>query len=204
MDITVHPVYSQLLKFLNNSNAREKLLRFLQYFVRTLNAKGFPLKSLQSQLMLARKPLRAFKGLTHLRNVVKLIKDEIMDPCLKWFTILKELALGLYFTLDTFQYLQLLNLWNGPKEIKRWGGITWSIGLTMSLLGCLRQWHMYPSQKDIKGQVSKLQRETIKTLLDLPIALSQVEPLGFKEETLGSFGVITSYMALEDLWRSSK
>lgn len=204
MDITVHPLYNQTLKFLNNANSREKLLRLLQYSVRTLNAKGYQLKSLQSQLMMARKPLRAFKGLTHLKNAVKLLKDEIMDPLLKWLSILKELALGLYFTLDTMQYFQLLQLWNGPKNIKRWCGITWSLGLTMSLLGCLRQWQMYPSQKDNKGHVDKLQGETLKTLLDIPIAFSQVEPLGFKEETLGMFGVLTSYMALQDLWKSSK
>lgn len=202
MDLTVHPLYAHTLRFLDNAAAREKLLRLLQYAVRTLNARGAGLKALQTQLTLARKPLRAFRGLTHLRNVVRLLRDEIMDPLLKWASVLRELAMGLYFSLDTLQYLQLLRLWRGPPQLKRWCGIAWSLGLTAALAGCLRRWQMCLN-KNNKHAVAKLKKDTLKTVMDIPIAYSQVWDLGVEEAVLGGLGVATSALALEDLWANS-
>lgn len=201
MDITSHPVYSQLLRFLNSSNSREKLLRLVQYWLRTLNARGAGYKSQQQAIMMARKPLRAFKALTHLRNIVRLLGDEIMDPVLKWFSVLKELFLGIYFTIDSAQWLQLLGVYKTQRNVKRSAGLAWSTSLTFGLLCCIRQWQMYPSRT--KTQVEKLKRETVKTLLDIPIAYSSVSDWGFDDAHLGVFGVVTSFMALQDLWKSA-
>lgn len=126
-----HPVYTHLLKYANSTEGREKLLRFLQYFIRFLRSLKFQsvispqfgalLSSLQATFALSRKPLRALKPLNHLKSLSICISDQLSDPILRYSEALKQVGFFLFFTLDTVQWLKILGLLGGKGVNEKYG-----------------------------------------------------------------------------------
>ena len=130
-----HPLYKQLLKFATQTDAREKVLRLLQYFVRLLRSVVFRralslspewvrlLPALQTQFTLARKPLRALKPLAHLNALSACVADELADPVLRTAEAVKQAGFVLFFSLDVVQWLKLLGVLGGQGVNERAGGL---------------------------------------------------------------------------------
>lgn len=159
--VVQHPVYKRLLKFSASTEVREKLLRFLQYFVRFLRYWKFKhalspelhsmLPALQTYFNLMRKPLRVLKPLNHLNALSTNISDKFADPFLRNAETLKQLGFIAFFSLDSIQLLKMIGLLGGKGVNESWGkskfvrnvnkyaGLMWSIALIGALLKNLRQ-----------------------------------------------------------------
>lgn len=159
-----HPVYTHLVKFASSTEAREKLLRLLQYFVRFLRALKFQqiltpqltslLPSLQATFTLARKPLRASKPLNHLKAFSICISDQLSDPILRYSEALKQFGLFFFLSFDTIQWIKMLGLLGGKgvndklgkfkfvKNIKTYAALMWCISLIGGLIKNLRQFQI--------------------------------------------------------------
>lgn len=146
-----HPLYRQLLKFATQADAREKVLRLLQYLVRLVRSVVFRralslspewvrlLPGLQTQFTLARKPLRALKPLAHLNAFSACVSDELADPVLRTAEAVKQAGFVLFFSLDVVQWLKLLGVLGGRGVNERAGrlGVVQHAGEYASAAWCL-------------------------------------------------------------------
>ena len=179
--IVQHPAYKHLLKFANSVEAREKLLRLLQYFVRFLRYWKFRsafspeiaqlLPSLQQAFTLLRKPLRILKPLNHLSGFSACVSDQLSDPILRYGEAIKQLGLFLFLSCDIIQLGKMLGLLGGKgvneklgqnkliKNINKYAGLMWSIALIGGIAKNIRQFQIiisrwYFEQKKLKNNVN--------------------------------------------------
>lgn len=170
-----HPVYKHLLRFSGSVEAREKVLRLLQYLVRLLRFWRFKalfsgglsqlLPALQSTLTLLRKPLRCLKPLNHLNAFSLCISNELSDPVLRYSEALKQLGFFFFFSLDSIQLMKMMGLLGGRgvndrltknrfvKNISKYAGGMWCLALVGGLIKNLRQFQILLarySNKDIE------------------------------------------------------
>lgn len=155
--IIYHPWIVHLIKFLDTTAGREKLLRFLQYLSRFLSfsLNSIKARSLQLQFLLIRKVLRFLKPLNHIQLASKLYDNKLsdQDQLVKYSLILKNIFLSLYLTLDQINLLRLLRILpinnnNNNKNSKsndiiqfkvpRWANYCWFFSILTGIVSDLR------------------------------------------------------------------
>lgn len=178
--VVQHPLYKHLLRFAAKTDAREKLLRLLQYFVRFMRCWRFRrtiapewerlLPGLQASFTLARKPLRALKPLNHLDALCASVCDELTDPVLRYAEALKQLGFLLFFSLDAVQWLKMLGLVGGknssPELVRNVGHYAsgmWCLALVGGLAKDLRQLQILVSRRRAASASSSTTTTTTTT-----------------------------------------
>ncbi|CCD26147.2 Pex11p NDAI_0G03700 [Naumovozyma dairenensis CBS 421] len=146
--IVLHPTITHLVKFLDTTAGREKVLRLLQYLCRViaLNQKSPLAKGLQMEFTMIRKLLRFLKPLNHLQLASKFLvmtsgKDE--DFIIKYCNVLKNLFFAIYLSLDQVNLFRLLKLipvtpFTGQK-VPRWANFFWLFALVSGIVMDLRK-----------------------------------------------------------------
>ncbi|OWB76495.1 hypothetical protein B5S32_g647 [[Candida] boidinii] len=180
-ELIYHPVVTKLLKFLDSSASREKLLRLLQYLCRFLTFYTFKrnfnietiqlIKKIQSSIGISRKPLRFLKNLPHLKNLNKIYSNELLDSTLKIGDLIKNFGYALYFQFDTLQWLKLLGLLTSKNsgslyfKIDKLAANFWLIGLTGSIITDLRNLKIsYDSNKALLNEINSQNNSNNDTL----------------------------------------
>ena len=153
--LVYHPWITHLIKFLDTTAGREKLLRLLQYLSRFLSfsLNSIKARSLQLQFLLIRKVLRFLKPLNHIQLASKLYDNKLTDQDLliKYSQILKNVFLSAYLSLDQINLLRLLKILpygNGNKhnksndiiqyKIPRWANYCWLFSILSGIISDLR------------------------------------------------------------------
>ena len=111
-----------MIKFLDTTAGREKVLRFLQYLSRFIafTSKSVQARSLQLQFLLIRKVLRFLKPLNHLQLASKLFDNKLsaQDPVIRLASVAKNVFLAIYLGLDQINLLRLFKILPMGSNVK--------------------------------------------------------------------------------------
>ncbi|KAK5961969.1 PEX11 family protein PWA37_000859 [Arxiozyma heterogenica] len=154
-----HPWITHLIKFLDTTAGREKLLRFLQYFSRLLSfsLNSVKARSLQLQFLLIRKVLRFLKPLNHIQLASRLYDNKLsnQDSLIRYSQIWRNIFLCLYLSLDQINLLRLLKIlpYNNATisnnknnksneliqfKISRWANYCWFFSILSGIVSDLK------------------------------------------------------------------
>lgn len=203
------------------------LTRFLRYWkFRAILSPQFAalLPSLQASFTLCRKPLRVLKPLNHLNLFTSCINDKLSDPVLRYSEAIKQFGLFWFFTFDTIVWLKMLGLVGGRGvneslgqskwvvNAGKYSAMMWCLGLLGGLVKNLKQFHVLllrrlnEDKTEITPKVRIIQpfekvcKDFIKNVLDFVIAFNLYKNKGYNDGIIGSFGTITSILAIQDIW----
>ncbi|CCH62679.1 hypothetical protein TBLA_0I00140 [Henningerozyma blattae CBS 6284] len=144
--IVYHPTITRLLKFLDTTVGREKVLRLLQYLCRfiAIRQHSSVAKQLQVQFVMMRKVLRFFKPLSHVQAASRAFDNKLAsDNVLRIGSIIKDLSMAGYLTLDQINLLRIFKLVPvnnlTGKKIPRWTNWLWLFGLISGIVLDLRK-----------------------------------------------------------------
>ncbi|QLG70940.1 hypothetical protein HG535_0A08870 [Zygotorulaspora mrakii] len=227
--VVYHPSLTRLIKFLDSSAGREKVLRLLQYLSRFLAVQQSSLlaKQLQAQFTFVRKILRFLKPLNHLQAAAKFYDNKLSgDSLIRYANIVKNLAYAGYLTLDQVNLLRILKIIPvtplSGKKIPRWTNICWFIGLLSGIVLDLRNMHL--SQTRILALLSEQEkadtddkkllntaykqryaatRRLIWDAIDSFIVLNNLNYLHNQDGYIALGGIATSLFGLQDLWKAA-
>ncbi|SCU82668.1 LAMI_0C00386g1_1 [Lachancea mirantina] len=225
--VVYHPSVSRVIKLLDSTAGREKVLRLLQYLCRFLGFQYSILlaKHLQAQFTTIRKVLRFLKPLNHLQAASRFYDNKISgDNIARWCNVFKNVAYAGYLTLDQVNLLRILKLVPVTKttgeRVPRWANWFWFAGLLSGLVLDFRR--LYVSQERIKTLIVESQPSDEKKLLlqsyearkaslrrlvwdslDTFIVLNNLKFLKYPDGSIGLAGVATSLLGLQDLWKAA-
>lgn len=229
--LVYHPSFRRAVAFLDKLACREKVLRLVQYFLRFLAfylaRKGFLaettalVKLLQKNMQFLRKAFRALKPLSHLEEAAKAFDNKLVDPVLRYLTVVRNLAYFFYLGLDQVTWLKLLGLVSTKTlpTVPRWCNRFWAIALVLAFVNEGRKIQINLGKKKAllgeekveTAEVAKvnkalydLKRKVVLTAFDSFIVLNSLEYLSFDEGAIGLAGTVTSLAGLRDLWTGVK
>ncbi|SMN19481.1 similar to Saccharomyces cerevisiae YOL147C PEX11 Peroxisomal membrane protein required for medium-chain fatty acid oxidation and peroxisome proliferation [Maudiozyma saulgeensis] len=229
--LVYHPLVTKLVKFLDTTAGREKILRLLQYLCRFLAVQqGSTLsRQLQAQFTIVRKVLRFLKPLNHIQAASKIYDQKLIgDSIVRLLNIIKNLCYAGYLTLDQINLLRMFKLVPtttfSSKKIPRWTNWFWFFGLISGLLLDLRNIQISDVKlkevKDSKEEITDKQRKDLvkatykekfmatRRLLwdstDMFIVLNNLGYLTNREQYVALAGVVTSMLGLSDMWKATK
>lgn len=223
--IIYHPSITRLIKFLDSSASREKVLRLLQYLCRFLGVqyKYLLSKQLQVEFATVRKFLRFLKPLNHIQAASKFYDNKIApDELLRWCNIIKNLAYAGYLALDQISLLRILKLIPvnplTSKKIPRWTNWCWLAGLVAGLTMdiakirlCQKKIHSLINEDggDEKKLLQKTYNERFGALrrlvwdgIDTFVVLNNLKFLQSQDSSVALAGMTTSLLGMQDLWNS--
>ncbi|CAN6637902.1 peroxisomal membrane protein PMP27 [Trichomonascus vanleenenianus] len=199
---------SVILKLLDSTAGREKLMRALQYWSRFFSfyayksnySKGTILfwKTLASQLSLSRMLFRVGQPLNHVNWISQCLK--ISDPTLRATNVARHSAYFLYMFCDTLMWLHL----SGIKKfspatfgrIYRTGMKLWFLALAANVASSVvKLWRG-------AGKKEEHQKQLAWDLLDAAIPVTALKWIEFDDGFVGICGLITSLMGLEKVTQS--
>lgn len=208
----------KFITFTNITDVREKLLRWLQFFIVFITI-WFPqstlLLQLKSQILIIRKVLRCFKPLQHANIAYKGYYSSNAD----YLFILKNICFMLYLGADQIVLLRMLNMI--PKnnfslvQVPKFANIFWLTALSVDIrvnLNTIKYLDEEKSDKVIstkeKLQQKKIRRRTwyisvrklIWDILDTYIVSTYLQYMKSYNLLIGVFGMITSTLAMQDIW----
>ncbi|EGW30493.1 uncharacterized protein SPAPADRAFT_63314 [Spathaspora passalidarum NRRL Y-27907] len=223
--LVYHPTLTKLAKFLDSTPQREKTLRLFAYLSRFLGyyayRKGYSrdtvemYNSLKTQLSFIRKALRFFKPVKHVQTAAQAYDNKLLDPILQLTTVVRNLALAGYLTLDGVVFFKMLGIIDKKKypTVARTSAKFWLLSLIAGVAHSLRIIYSLNRNTEEKTAVestslnNKLcaaKRKLVWDLLDMFIASNLLGILHFTEGDVGLAGVITSVMGLRDMWNDQK
>ncbi|CAB4253486.1 similar to Saccharomyces cerevisiae YOL147C PEX11 Peroxisomal membrane protein required for medium-chain fatty acid oxidation and peroxisome proliferation, possibly by inducing membrane curvature [Maudiozyma barnettii] len=229
--LVYHPLVTKLVKFLDTTAGREKLLRLLQYLCRFLAVQqGSALsRQLQAQFTIVRKVLRFLKPLNHIQAASKVYDQKLIgDSIVRVLNIIKNLCYAGYLTLDQINLLRMFKLVPmttfSSKKVPRWTNWFWLFGLVSGLLLDLRNIQISDVKlkevNDSKEEITDKQRIDLvkathrerfmatRRLLwdstDMFIVLNNLGYLANREQYVALAGVVTSMLGLSDMWKATK
>lgn len=211
-----HPTLGSLIKLLDSSAGREKLLRLLQFVCRLLADRGrAPLaRALQTQFALARKILQFLLPLKHLQAAARLYDNKITGDSLeRAFAVGKSLLNALYLSLDHVSLLRTLQLLPATKltglQIPKWTNWVWLAAITSGIAGDIRKaWRVSEPLREKEANVRNTlsqefiiaMRKILWDLADATIVMNNIGLLSIRDETIAILGIATSIMGLQDMW----
>ncbi|CUS24974.1 LAQU0S23e00210g1_1 [Lachancea quebecensis] len=216
--LVYHPSVSRLIRLLDASAGREKVLRLLQYLCRFLGEQYSMVlaRKLQAEFALVRKMLRFLKPLNHLQAASKLFDNKIAsDNIARWCNVIKNLAYAGYLALDHVTLLRLLRLVPTTPvtgtRIPRWSNWCWFAGLSAGLVLDLRQLQVAQERgredkeasKAVAADRAKALRRLLWDSLDTFIVLNNLKFLHSPDNSVGLAGVATSLFGLQGLWETA-
>ena len=111
--IVHHPSIVKTVRFLDSSDAKDKVFRLLQFLCKLLYTGRLSqrAKYLEYQLILVRKFLLILKPLVHLQRASMLYDDTLTsDQILRFLKVAKSLCYAAYLALDNINLLRMLRL----------------------------------------------------------------------------------------------
>lgn len=225
--LVYHPLVEKLIKFLDTTAGREKVLRLLQYLSRfvAFNQGSLLAKSLQVQFTLVRKILRFLKPLNHLQSAGKLYNNKIgEDFIVRWCNVIKNLFYAGYLTMDQINLLRILKIIPLTKfntsKVPKITNYFWFFGLLTGIVLDLRKLQL--ANLKVKEEVTDADNEKVSKatdaackakhaairrlawdLSDTFIVLNNLNYLSSREDVIGLAGVVTSFWGLQDLWKTA-
>lgn len=210
-------IVDKFIRFVNITDVREKLLRWLQFFI-VFTAVWFPqsalLLQLKSQILIIRKFLRCFKPIQHANVAYKHCYSTDID----YLFILKNICFMLYLGADQIVLLRMLNLI--PKnnfslvQVPRFANIFWLTALSVDIrtnLNIIKQLDLKKSDKVVLTK-DTTQKKILRTtryiairkivwdILDTYIVSTYLQYMKSYNVIVGMFGMTTSTFALQDTW----
>lgn len=227
--VAYHPSLTRLIKFLDTSGGREKVLRLLQYLCRFLAVQQSSLlaKQLQTQFTFVRKILRFLKPLNHLQAAAKFYDNKLSgDSLVRYCNIAKNLAYAGYLTFDQVNLLRILKVIPVTpltgKKVPRWTNWCWFFGLLSGIVMDLRNIQL--SQTRILALISEQEkpdadekkllsvaykqrysatRRLVWDSIDSFVVLNNLNYLQNQDGYVALAGVATSLFGLQDLWKAA-
>ncbi|KAK9453746.1 peroxisomal biogenesis factor 11 [Dipodascopsis uninucleata] len=229
--VMYHPTISHLLKFMDTTVGRDKLMRFIQYFARFYAAylarKGVSAKDdsikwklIMSQFAYARKLLRLGKPLQHLKAAAVAYDNKTADAILRYTAIGRQLSYAVYLTMDMIlvgQNTKIITLKN-PQLIQKSYYRFWLAGITFSLVSSVYK-HVALSQREASlaiasekdvSAIKKVRQEKRSNLnqltldvLDSSIPISALALLPVDDGVVGLNGMISSFMGILTQWSTT-
>ncbi|CCF56302.1 hypothetical protein KAFR_0A08680 [Kazachstania africana CBS 2517] len=226
--LVYHPTVTKLIKFLETTQGREKILRLLQYLSRFLAVQQSSIyyRQLQAQFTLIRKVLRFLKPLNHLQAASKFYDDTIsQDYLVRLCNIIKNLGYASYLSFDQINLLRMLRIVPSTNfttvKVPRYCNWFWFIALISGLTLDIRKIQISElklNQKISKDSIDKEKDSMKHILLEKHSATRRLvwdsldtfivaNNLGFfsnREDYVALAGVVTSLLGLQDLWKGTK
>lgn len=227
MDLILrHPLLIRLIKLLDKTTGRDKVLRFVQYLLKFLSFYYHRswLNSVSSQLTNCRKSIRVGKPLSHLTLAGALFEDKLThSSTLRYLLVLKELSYANYLSLDSIVWFKNIGLIANSKKInriERLSSLAWFTGVSTNLVISaiklyrtqykLKQLQL-ESESDLKYNSKELQaqmltqkqiikRRILWDILDLTIVSNKLNFIAVDDGIVGFCGTITSWFGIEDIW----
>lgn len=228
--VVYHPSVSRLIRFLDSTAGREKVLRLLQYLSRFLafQQSSVLAKYLQGQFTVVRKILRFLKPLNHLQAASKFYDNKLSgDALVRLCNVIKNFAYAGYLTFDQVNLLRMLRVvpvtdFTG-KKAPLWSNWCWFFGLLSGLVMDLRKIQLSQTKivalvseegKGEKFEQDKLlaksyeerstaTRRLLWDSIDSFIVLNNLNFLHNQEGYIALAGVATSLLGLQDLWKAA-
>lgn len=228
--VVYHPSVSRLIRFLDSTAGREKVLRLLQYLARFLafQQSSVLAKYLQGQFTVVRKILRFLKPLNHLQAAAKFYDNRLSgDALVRVCNVVKNLAYAGYLTFDQVNLLRLLrvvpvNKFTG-SQAPLWSNWCWFFGLLSGLIMDVRKIQLAQTRivalvaeqgAGEKPEGDKLlsksyqerataTRRLLWDSIDSFIVLNNLKFLHNQDGYIALAGVATSLLGLQDLWKAA-
>ncbi|KAK9365028.1 peroxisomal biogenesis factor 11 [Lipomyces kononenkoae] len=226
--LVYHPTAAHLLRYLDTTIGRDKLMRLVQYFARFyaayLTRKGGDKTTLavwrgiMSQFSTARKIMRIGKPLQHLKAAGIAYDNKTADAVLRYTAVGRQLAYSAYLTVDTLLFVhstKLVTLKN-PELAQRLYYQFWLAGIFFSVSGAVYK-HVGLSkreaslakqaEKDIvaikKVRVEKSANSTqfVLDLLDSSIPIAGLQLVPIDESVVGLAGMVSSLIGAMAQWK---
>ena len=213
----MNALVDKFIVFTNITDVREKLLRWLQFFIVFISI-WFPqstiLLQLKSQILIIRKVLRCFKPLQHANTAYKHCSSTNID----YLFILKNICFMLYLGVDQIVLLRMLNVISKNNfslvQVPRFANIFWLPAVSIDIRRNLNIIKKLDDKKLDKGVSSqdKTQkkivtrtrfiaiRKIIWDILDTYIVSTYLQYMKSNGILIGIFGMITSTLAMQDIW----
>lgn len=220
--LVYHPSISRLIRLLDASAGREKVLRLLQYLCRFLGDQYSSVlaRKLQGEFTVVRKILRFLKPLNHLQQASRLYDNKISnDNVQRWCNVVKNLAYAGYLSLDQVNLLRLLRVLPTTEvtgvRVPRWANWCWLAGLVAGLALDLRKLQVVQERVRALTVTEKPQlaaqyaergaalRRLLWDALDTFIVLNNLGFVRSRDGTIGLAGVATSLFGLQGLWEAA-
>lgn len=222
--IIYHPTFTKLIKFFDSTPKREKCFRLVAYLSRFLSyylqRQGFSIElvkkfaDLKQHATFIRKGLRFLKPLNHLQAASKAFDDKVGDHILNTSTVVKNLALAGYLTVDSIGWFKMMGLIDSKKYklLPVWSARFWLAALVAGVVNSVRSYRintakLADSEKAdatvLNKKIYEAKRKLVWDGLDIFICLNLLDYLHFTEGDIGFAGTITSIMGLRDLWAST-
>lgn len=217
--LTYHPILIKLIKYLDTTQGREKVLRLLQYSCKILatystDSNKALITFLQSQFTVTRKYFRFAKPLNHFHIILKYYNSIDND---KFLIMSKNFFLLLYLFFDQInllKFLRIININNNKflsKNLPLLTNYFWLFSIISSLTLDVKKYLLKLNSNIINKSKEgitdvtcfKELRKIIWDSLDGIIVLNNLEYLHFNPRISGLAGVITSWMAIEDIWSAT-
>ncbi|QLL33113.1 hypothetical protein HG536_0E00230 [Torulaspora globosa] len=226
--VVYHPSVSRLIRFLDSTAGREKVLRLLQYLSRFLafQQSSVLAKQLQAQFTVVRKILRFLKPLNHLQAASKFYDNKLSgDALVRACNVIKNLAYAGYLSFDQVNLLRMLRLVPvtgfTAKRVPLWSNWCWFVGLLTGLVMDARKIQLaqqrivaLAEEKSEKYEEDKLLaksyqergaavRRLLWDAIDTFIVLNNLNFLHNEDGHVALAGVATSLFGLQDLWNAA-
>ncbi|KAI9738787.1 MAG: Peroxisomal membrane protein PMP27 [Cirrosporium novae-zelandiae] len=230
--IIYHPSVAHYLRYIATTVGRDKLLRTLQYFSRfyawyLLRTNGTPaqikpFEVIKKQFGLSRKLLRVGKNVEHFKAAATAADQKGGDSLLKYCAVGRQLAYGVYLSLDTVSYLDTTGIRSLPaptsKRLLRAAQRAWLTGLLFNTISGiytlihLSQKSRLVNKTDGEGVVEgkKIERERaaarlqlLSDLCDMTVPGTALGFVGLDDGVVGIAGTVSSLIGMVGVWRKT-
>ncbi|KAK9450538.1 putative peroxisomal membrane protein PMP27 [Limtongia smithiae] len=225
-----HPTLSHLLRFLDTTVARDKLLRMLQYYARFYSAyllrhgdsakTAATWKALMTLVSTARKLMRVGKPLQHLKAAAAAADNKASDAFVRYTAVARQLAYAGYLTADSLilaHSTKLLTLSN-PQLVQKLYNQFWLSGITFSLAsGLYKHAALYKREsvlaaaaekdavaiKKIRAERAANNTQITLDVLDSSIPISGLALLPLDDSVVGVAGMVSSFIGASAQWQTT-
>ncbi|ODQ63135.1 peroxisomal biogenesis factor 11 [Nadsonia fulvescens var. elongata DSM 6958] len=229
--IASHPTIGHVVRYLESTTGRDKLLRTVQYWSKflafVLYRKGFTAptvafwKTLQTQLGLSRKLFRVGKFVNHAKQAATAYNQQTTDPLLRASTVARQLGYTFYLIFDTLNWIHSSGVYrlNQGKTIGKIASRFWLMGLVSSVVNSLRKLQIAQlqaallreeSEKDlaslkrVQAESQVARKQLAWDLLDMTNPMTSLGLLHFDDGVVGLAGFITALWGVQAAWEKTK
>ncbi|KAK9312536.1 peroxisomal membrane protein PMP30A [Lipomyces starkeyi] len=226
--LAYHPTAVHLLRYLDSTIGRDKVMRLVQYFARFYaayltrtggdKASLAAWRGLMSQFSTARKIMRIGKPLQHLKAAAAAYDNKTADAVLRYTAVGRQLSYSAYLTIDSLIYVhgtKLVTLKN-PELAQKLYYRFWLAGIIFSISGAVYK-HMGLSKREaslakqaekdivaikkVRAERAANSTQLVLDLLDSSIPISGLQLVPIDESVVGLAGMISSLIGASAQWK---
>lgn len=222
------------LKWLELTQGRDKLLRFVAYFskfvVEVMQQQAYSKEAIEriskpaSAIGLTRKLMRFFRSVEYLNELLKALQTK--DEVEKLLSVIKSFSLMVWMIMDHIQWMNKVGYFTIAKDtLKKIDEVHskgWFYGLLMGLIIAVYKLYNINNslqktltstapKEDISKEVATLNsnkqkqiQSLIKSSIDILIPSARLDYLPLSDGVVGLAGSVTSVIGMMDTWPKSK